>query len=81
MTQSLDDFLPADPADPGCDAGIPILDEYVEIELAGGDPADQFPGTAAHLRACPGCRADHDGLLEAARLFAGSAPPSLDELG
>ena len=23
-----------------------------------------------HLRACPGCRADHDGLLEAARRFA-----------
>jgi len=81
MTQSLDDLLRADPADPGCDAGIPILDEYVEIELAGGDPAERFPGTAVHLRTCPGCRADHDGLLEAARLFAGSAPPSLDELG
>jgi hypothetical protein len=81
MTPSLDDLLRADPDDPGCDAGIPILDEYIEIELAGGDPAERFPGTAVHLRACAGCRADHDGLLEAARLFADSAPPDLGEPG
>lgn len=61
------DFLAADPLDPGCDAGTPILDEYVELELAGTDPSKRFPGTAAHLRACPACRADHDGLLELAR--------------
>lgn len=76
MTHPLDDLLRADPSDPGCDAGIPILDQYVEIELAGGDPAKRFPGTAVHLRSCADCRADHDGLLEAARLFDASAPPS-----
>jgi hypothetical protein len=32
------------------------------------------PGTAIHLQSCPGCRADHDGLLEAARQFADARP-------
>jgi hypothetical protein len=42
----------------------------VELELAGKDPAERFPGTAAHLRTCAACRADHDGLLEAAQLLS-----------
>jgi hypothetical protein len=64
---SLDELLRADPADPGCEAGIEIIDEYVELELAGRDAAAQFPGLAAHLRCCPACRLDHDGILDAAR--------------
>lgn len=71
MTGSeLERLLCADPRDPGCDAGTPIIDQYVELELAGIDPATRFPGTSVHLRSCPACRADHDGLLEAARRFA-----------
>ena len=63
----LDDLLATDPLDSGCDAGAPVLDEFVELELAGQDPAARFPGVAAHLRSCPACRADHDGLLDLAR--------------
>ena len=44
------------------------------VELAGKDPAIVYPGTAIHLRSCPGCRADHDGLLEAARRFSDIDP-------
>ena len=60
-------LVQAEDGDAGCGAGIAILDQYVELELGGVDPAIGFPGTAIHLRACAGCRADHDGLLEAAR--------------
>jgi hypothetical protein len=42
--------------DAGCTAGEAILHEYVELELAGEDPARAFPGTAIHLRSCPGCK-------------------------
>ena len=63
----LERLLRAQDGDAGCDAGVAIIDQYVELELRGEDPALHFPGTAIHLRACPGCRADHDGLLEAAR--------------
>ena len=64
---SLDELLHVDPADPGCEAGFEIIDQYVELELAGADPAAYFPGLAAHLRSCPACRLDHDGILEAVR--------------
>jgi hypothetical protein len=57
----LDELLRAQEGDAGCDAGIPIMDQYVEIELSGQDPAERFPGKAIHLRVCPACRADHDG--------------------
>jgi predicted anti-sigma-YlaC factor YlaD len=64
---TIERLLAVDDADAGCDAGFPVLDEYVELELDGQDPAISFPGVAAHLRSCPACRADHDGLLAAAR--------------
>jgi hypothetical protein len=70
----LDEFLRAEEGDAGCTAGEDILDAYVELELAGEDPARVFPGTAIHLRGCPGCQADHAGLLEAARRFADVEP-------
>jgi predicted anti-sigma-YlaC factor YlaD len=70
----LDALLRAKNGDAGCNAGEDILDAYVELELAGEDPARVYPGTAIHLQSCPGCRADHDGLLEAARRFADVRP-------
>jgi hypothetical protein len=70
----LDELLRAQDGDAGCDAGIPIMDEYVEIELRGEDPRERFPGTAIHLRTCAGCRADHDGVLEAARHIGDIGP-------
>ncbi len=70
----LDELLRAIDGDAGCTAGEEILDAFVELELAGQDPAATYPGTAIHLRSCPGCRADHDGLLEAARRFSGGDP-------
>jgi hypothetical protein len=70
----LDELLRAEDGDAGCTAGEDILDAYVELELAGEDPALVFPGTAIHLQSCPGCQADHAGLLEAARRFAHVEP-------
>jgi hypothetical protein len=70
----LDELLRALAGDAGCTAGEDILDAYVELELAGEDPARVFPGTAIHLQSCPGCQTDHDGLLEAARRFGDLAP-------
>jgi hypothetical protein len=70
--RSLDGVLRAQDGDAGCTAGEAILDRFVELALAGEDPAAVFPGTAVHLRSCPGCRADYDGLLAAARRFGGA---------
>jgi hypothetical protein len=66
--EALDELLRAEEGDAGCAAGVPIMDQFVELELRGEDPSGRFPGTTIHLRVCPGCRADHDGVLQAARL-------------
>ena len=70
----LDELLRATDGDARCTAGKEILDAYVELELAGEDPARVYPGTAIHLRSCPGCQADHEGLLDAARRFGDMKP-------
>ena len=70
----LADLLRAEEGDAGCTAGEDVMDAYVELELAGKDPAAVYPGTAIHLRSCPGCKADHDGVLEAARNFGDFDP-------
>ncbi|HEY7629491.1 MAG TPA: hypothetical protein VH817_02255 [Thermoleophilaceae bacterium] len=67
-------LLRTEDGDAGCIPGEDILDAYVELELAGEDPATEFPGTSIHLRSCPGCRLDHDGLLEAAVRFGDIEP-------
>ena len=46
--------------------------DHVETELAGGDPAQQLPGVASHLRTCPACREDYLGLREAVEHFGDS---------
>jgi hypothetical protein len=70
----LDELLRSLDGDAGCNAGEDILDAYVDLELAGEDPAEAFPGTAIHLRSCPGCQADYQGLLEAATRFGDVQP-------
>jgi hypothetical protein len=72
--RTLDDLLRAEDGDAGCEAGTAIMDQYVEIELRGEDPSERFPATAIHLRVCAGCRADHDGVLEAAKRFGDVDP-------
>ena len=72
--RDLDELLRGTDEDAGCAASAEILNEYVEVELAGEHPARVYPGTAIHLLSCPGCREEHDGLLAAARRFAEIRP-------
>lgn len=72
--RQLDELLRADDLDAGCAAGFEVLHEYVESELAGGDPARELPGLAAHLLACPACREDYRGLRDAAERFGNAGP-------
>jgi hypothetical protein len=52
------------PAGPevSCEECFDLLDEYVDLELAGEDADARLPGMAAHLQGCPACREDHDSL-------------------
>ena len=43
-----------------------ILHIYVDLAAAGQDPAERYPGVAAHFAACGACAEDFAGLLMAA---------------
>ena len=49
--------------DPGCEAGMAVIAEYVEAGLTGRNAYELFPGLAAHLRNCPACAEDDEGIL------------------
>lgn len=48
----------------GCDECFELLDEYVELELAGVDVDERLPGVRAHLQGCAACRDEREALRE-----------------
>lgn len=58
-------ILRTDPADVGCGHFFELLDQYVELVVAGEDPEKHLPGVTAHLEACSPCAEDYRGLLAA----------------
>jgi hypothetical protein len=57
----------------GCDDCFDLIDEFVELELAGMDAEARIPGMRAHLDGCSACRGEHDSLYA---LAAGETPSS-----
>jgi hypothetical protein len=47
-----------------CEQCFELLDEYVELELAGEDADTRLPGMRAHLEGCPACHEDHESLRD-----------------
>ena len=45
-----------------CDQCFELLDQYVELELAGQDADARLPGLNSHLDGCPACREDYESL-------------------
>jgi hypothetical protein len=62
------------PASPevSCEECFELLDEYVELELAGADADRRLPGLREHLQGCPACREDHESLRDFVRLERGT---------
>ncbi len=47
-----------------CEQCFELLDEYVELELAGADADRRLPGMREHFQGCPACREDHEALRD-----------------
>ena len=47
-----------------CEDCFELLDEYVELELAGADADARLPGMREHLQGCPACHEDHASLRD-----------------
>ena len=54
------------PAEPevSCERCFELLDQYVDLELAGEDADARLPGMRAHFEGCPACHEDHESLRE-----------------
>ena len=63
--ERLDRFLRTDPRDVGCGEAMAVLHIYVDLAATGENPAERYPGVAAHLAACGPCAEDFTGLLAA----------------
>ena len=50
-----------------CEQCFDLLDEYVDLEVAGTDADARLPGMRAHLDGCPACREDHESLRDYVR--------------
>lgn len=53
--------------DPGCETCFELLDQYADMVVRGVDTTELFPQIVAHLRSCPACREDTEGLIAALR--------------
>ena len=51
-------------AEVSCEECFELLDEYVDLELAGADADRHLPGLREHLQGCPACREDHESLRD-----------------
>ncbi len=54
------------PAGPeiSCEDCFELLDDYVDLEVAGADADRRLPGMREHLQGCPACREDHESLRD-----------------
>lgn len=49
-----------------CDECFERIDEFVDIELAGGNADAQLPGMRSHFEGCPACAEEYESLRELA---------------
>jgi anti-sigma factor RsiW len=62
LKQALGRLLGPNEPEVGCDECFALLDQYVDLELAGEDADAALPGLRAHLEGCPACREEHESL-------------------
>lgn len=47
-----------------CEQCFELLDEHVDLQLAGADPGASLPAMGAHLEGCPACHEDYESLRD-----------------
>jgi hypothetical protein len=63
----LDRLLGTSDRDPGCDAGLDLIDEYCDLVHRGDPIPARFNDFLTHLSNCVTCREDTESLLAAIR--------------
>jgi hypothetical protein len=63
LSEEVRRLLGPDEQEVSCERCFELLDEYVEVELAGADTEAAVPGMRSHLEGCPACHEDYESLL------------------
>jgi len=63
-----------------CSECFDLVSRFVELEVAGQDPAATLPQVKQHLNQCRACRDEYETLLELRRLEEKGEMPSIDDL-
>lgn len=63
----LDQLLGSSDRDPGCDAGMDLIDEYCELVHDGRPVPERFAAFITHIGNCVTCREDTESLLAVLR--------------
>ena len=58
----IDELLGPEGPEVSCEECFERLDEYVDVEVRGGDPEAAVPGMRAHFAGCPACAEEHASL-------------------
>ena len=58
-----------------CERCFELLDQYVDLEIAGADADAVLPGLRAHLEGCPACHEEYASLRD---LVAGTGSRGAD---
>jgi hypothetical protein len=67
IKQMVRNVLTTRPDEIGCDECLERLDRFVELELAGKNPAEAMPLVQDHLERCRDCHEEFEALLKALR--------------
>jgi len=70
----LEKLLGSSAPDPGCDAGLDVIDEYCDAVARGEALSARFAEFRTHLENCAACREDAESLIAALRDEADSGP-------
>lgn len=63
-----------------CSACLDQVSQYVDLELAHGDPAERMPQVKQHLEQCGVCFEEYQLLRDLARMEQAGRPPVTGEL-
>ena len=63
-----------------CSECFDLVSGFVDLELAGGDPAVKMPLVIQHLHQCAACREEYETLRDLRRLEEDGEAPSTGDL-
>ena len=70
MKKLLRSLANIDPDEIGCDDCFELVDQYVELELAGQNPEEALPMVKDHLNRCSACHEEYRALYQAVKSLA-----------